>query len=164
MVDGEVVVRVADRGDALAVAALLAKAFDEQRDQFTDEAFAASTPEVDAVAERIDRHRVWVAEWNGRIVGTVTAEVRSRSGWVRSLAVEPDARGLRLAARLLAAVEDHAIDHDLTALELTTTSFQTAAAKVYERLGFQPIGHENVLGTEMIRMRKPLPRQDAQTS
>lgn len=148
--------RQAVRADAPAIAALLLAAFSEQRDHFTDEAFALSTPDADVVAGRIGAHRVWVVEWEDRIVGTVTVELRAPSGYVRSLVVDPAVRGLRIASRLLDTAEEDAVAHGLARLELTTTPFQVAAAAVYRRHGFRRTGREDVAGTEMIRMRKRL--------
>lgn len=156
--------RVAAQADAPAVAALLQRVFGEQREHFTPEAFAVSTPDVDTLAERITGHRVWVVDWNGRIVGTVTAEIRPPACWVRSLAVDQDARGLRIAERLLHAVEDYATHHGLTEIGLTTTHFQAAAAKVYRRLGYQRVRRIDVLGTEMTQMRKRLPHRSNQSA
>jgi ribosomal protein S18 acetylase RimI-like enzyme len=99
---------------------------------------------------------VWVAEWDGRIVGTVSAEARPQSCWVRSLAVDPRVRGLRIGERLLAEVVNHAVDCGYTALELDTTPFQEAAARLYRRFGFRQVKRHEVYGTTMNRMRKRL--------
>jgi enamine deaminase RidA (YjgF/YER057c/UK114 family) len=153
-------IRVAVARDAAAVAALLAEVFAEQRPEFTDAAFAASTPTAEAMAQRIATERVWVAEREGRVVGTISADRRPPSLWIRSLAVDPRMRGAGIALRLLAVAERHARDLGLGSLELDTTPFQVAAAKVYERFGFRPTHHHTVYGTPMIQMTKPLSWED----
>lgn len=155
-----VIIRAAITSDAAAIAALLAEVFADQRPEFTDEAFAASTPGADVVAQRIATQQVWVAEQHGRVVGTISAERRSPSSWIRSLAVDRQARGLGIAAQLLAEAERDAVDQRLTSLVLDTTPFQAAAAKVYERFGFRPVHRHTVYGTPMIRMTKPLSPED----
>jgi GNAT superfamily N-acetyltransferase len=68
----------------------------------------------------------------------------------------PEARGAGLAARLLAEAERYAIDHGFDRLALDTTPFQTSAAKLYERFGFQPGRGHTLHDTPMIRMTKLL--------
>jgi DNA-binding MarR family transcriptional regulator/GNAT superfamily N-acetyltransferase len=152
----DVTIRPALANDADAVAAVLAQVFADQRTQFTAEAYDASTPPAAVIAERISTDPVWVAEQQARIVGTVSAAHRSPALWIRSLAVMPQARGARLGTRLLTEAQRYALDHGFDRMELDTTPFQTSAAMLYERFGFQP-GHRHELhGTPMIRMTKPL--------
>lgn len=103
---------------------------------------------------------MWVVEWNAQVVGTVTAELRPPSCWVRSLAVTPDFRGFGIADRLLAAVTDYASNRGMVALELDITPFQLAAAQVYRRHGFRSVHRHDVLGTGMIHMVKQLAAED----
>jgi ribosomal protein S18 acetylase RimI-like enzyme len=153
----EATVRPARRADARAVARLLRTTFDEQRRQFTAAAFAASTPTASEIADRVVHHAVWVAEWDGRIVGTVSAEARPPSCWVRSLAVDPSLRGLRIGERLLDEVVRHVVDSGLVAVELDTTPFQEAASRLYRRFGFRHVKCHEVYGTTMNQLRKALP-------
>jgi DNA-binding MarR family transcriptional regulator/GNAT superfamily N-acetyltransferase len=152
----QAVIRRATAADAEAISRILGQSFGDQRHEFTAEAFAASTPPPTAIAERIATHPVWVAEADHDVVGTMSAAVHPPSLLVRSLAVLPEARGAGIAAELLDQAERYARHHDLERLELDTTPFQTAAAKVYERFGFRRRRRHALYSTPMIRMTKPL--------
>jgi DNA-binding MarR family transcriptional regulator/N-acetylglutamate synthase-like GNAT family acetyltransferase len=149
---GRPTIRRAVAGDADAIAGVLLRAFAEQETAFTPAAFAVSTPDPAALAERIATDPVWVAEQDRRVVGTVSAAPHPPSLFVRSLAVLPEARGSGLAALLLAEAERCARRLGLDRLELDTTPFQTAAARVYERFGFRPSRRHDLHGTAMTRM------------
>jgi DNA-binding MarR family transcriptional regulator/N-acetylglutamate synthase-like GNAT family acetyltransferase len=153
---GPPVIRRAVLGDAEPIAGTLRRAFAEQEAEFTPEAFAVSTPDHATMAERIATDPVWVAEQDGRVVGTVSAVPRPPSLFVRSLAVLPQARGSGLAVLLLAEAERCARQLGLGRLELDTTPFQAAAARVYERFGFRPSHRHDLHGTAMIRMVRPI--------
>jgi len=47
-----------------------------------------------------------VMKSDGRIIGSVIASTDGRKGWINRLAVDPDSRGHRLAARLLEKAEE----------------------------------------------------------
>jgi len=154
--DLQPVVRIATLADAEVISRILRRSFAEQRVYFTPEAFAASTPPAETVAERITNTPVWVAEVGRQVVGTVSAAIQASSLWIRSLAVLPEVRGAGLAIRLLAETERYAQDFDLERLELDPTPIQTAAARVYEQFGFRSGRRHQLHGTPMIRMTKPL--------
>ena len=149
-------IRRAQAGDAEAIAGVLHGAFADQEAEFTPEAFAVSTPDPATVAARIATDPVWVAEKDRRVVGTVSAVPRPPSLFVRSLAVLPAARGSGLATLLLAEADRCAGQLGLDRLELDTTPFQTAAARVYERFGFRPSHRHDLHGTAMVRMVRPI--------
>jgi DNA-binding MarR family transcriptional regulator/N-acetylglutamate synthase-like GNAT family acetyltransferase len=153
---GRPVIRRAQAGDAAAIAGVLRRAFAEQEPAFTPDAFAVSTPDPATVVARIATDPVWVAEQDRRVVGTVSAAPRPPSLFVRSLAVLPEARGSGLANLLLAEAERCARRLGLDRLELDTTPFQSAAARVYERFGFRPGHRHDLHGTAMIRMVRPI--------
>jgi N-acetylglutamate synthase-like GNAT family acetyltransferase len=142
--------------DAPAIAALLAEVFGEQAASFTPRALAASTPNCDAIRERIAIEPVWLVEDDQHVVGTVSVTARRPTLLVRSLAVAAAARGAGVGAGLLTAVEQHAAEHGFAELELNTTPFQAAAARLYARFGFLPVDRHVVYGTPMIRMTKGL--------
>ena len=149
-------IRRAEAGDADAIAGVLLRAFAAQEAEFTPAAFAVSIPDPASVAERIGTDPVWVAEQGELVVGTVSATSRPPSLFVRSLAVLPEARGSGLATLLLAEAARCARQLGLDRLELDTTPFQTAAARVYERFGFRPSHRHDLHGTAMIRMVSPV--------
>ncbi|MFJ1974806.1 GNAT family N-acetyltransferase [Streptomyces sp. NPDC087903] len=91
-------------------------------------------------AEDHDPHleRVWIAEIDGRPVGCVMC-VRDETpdtARLRLLLVEPDARGLGIGDRLVAAVVDFARGVGYRELVLWTNDVLTAARHVYRRHGF----------------------------
>lgn len=64
-----------------------------------------------------------------RLLDTTTAEVKR-------MYVRPEARGRRLATRILSALEGHAREAGLTRLVLETGDAQTEAIALYTRAGF----------------------------
>ncbi|MFJ4786506.1 GNAT family N-acetyltransferase [Streptomyces sp. NPDC088794] len=91
-------------------------------------------------AEDHDPHleRVWVAELDGRAVGSVMCVRDDAPGTarLRLLLVEPDARGLGIGDRLVGAVVDFARGVGYRDLVLWTNDVLTAARHVYQRRGF----------------------------
>ncbi|MGW1721085.1 bifunctional helix-turn-helix transcriptional regulator/GNAT family N-acetyltransferase [Streptomyces sp. NPDC002156] len=91
-------------------------------------------------AEDHDPHleRVWIAELDGRPVGCVMCVRDEAPGTarLRLLLVEPDARGLRIGDRLVAAVVGFAREVGYRDLVLWTNDVLTAARHVYQRHGF----------------------------
>ncbi|OIJ65721.1 bifunctional helix-turn-helix transcriptional regulator/GNAT family N-acetyltransferase [Streptomyces mangrovisoli] len=96
-------------------------------------------------AEDHDPHleRVWIAELDGRPVGCVMCVRDEAPGTarLRLLLVEPEARGLRIGDRLVAAVISFAREVGYRDLVLWTNDVLSAARHLYRRHGF-------VLGAE----------------
>ena len=77
---------------------------------------------------------------DGVPVGTVRMVVEQEgTGLLGRLAVLPDARGTGTGVALVRAVEEHAREHGLSAVELHA---QTHALGFYERLGYTAHGEE----------------------
>ncbi len=95
-----------------------------------------------AVAD--DRRVVLVAERDGEVVGMAhiapsdTANAPHRAE-VQRVAVARRARGTGIGRRLMEAVEEAALDRDLTLLWLTTHD-ATDACAFYEALGYTKVG------------------------
>ncbi|MER5749808.1 bifunctional helix-turn-helix transcriptional regulator/GNAT family N-acetyltransferase [Streptomyces sp. NPDC002088] len=91
-------------------------------------------------AEDHDPHleRVWIAELDGRPVGCVMCVRGEAPGTarLRLLLVEPNARGLGLGDRLVAAVVEFARGVGYRDLVLWTNDVLTAARHIYRRHGF----------------------------
>ncbi|AVH58626.1 MULTISPECIES: bifunctional helix-turn-helix transcriptional regulator/GNAT family N-acetyltransferase [Streptomyces] len=91
-------------------------------------------------AEDHDPHleRVWIAELDGRPVGSVMCVRDDVPGTarLRLLLVEPDARGLGIGDRLVASVVDFARGVGYRELVLWTNDVLTAARRIYQRHGF----------------------------
>ncbi|MGW7416055.1 bifunctional helix-turn-helix transcriptional regulator/GNAT family N-acetyltransferase [Streptomyces sp. NPDC054863] len=98
---------------------------------------------VAGFAQDHDPHleRVWIAELDGRPVGSVMC-VRdgdapgSATARLRLLLVEPSARGHRIGERLVSAVVDFARDAGYREVVLWTNDVLAAARKIYRRAGF----------------------------
>ncbi len=99
-----------------------------------------------AGAEARDREaELWVAELDGRIVGTVTycpvgspwhELAREGEGEFRMLAVHPDAQGRGVGMALAAHCDQRARAEGMTGMVLCSMQEMTAAHHVYERLGY----------------------------
>lgn len=96
-------------------------------------------------ASRAENAEVVVAEWNGRVVGSVTiaepgtpfADV-ARDGELefRMLAVSSDARCKGAGSALVRHVLDTAYDRGLGAVVISTESDMVAARRIYDRNDF----------------------------
>jgi GNAT superfamily N-acetyltransferase len=85
----------------------------------------------------------WVAELDGRRVGCVLCVHHDdRTAKLRTLLVEPDARGHGIGATLVKHVIDHARGRGYTKLTLWTNDVLTAARRIYEKAGFA-LEHES---------------------
>ena len=84
------------------------------------------------------REAAWVAEADGRIVGSIFLVKGDQPGVgkLRLLYVEPDTRGAGVGATLVAACIERARAVGYDTLVLWTNSVLTAARKIYERAGF----------------------------
>ncbi|MFI2456971.1 GNAT family N-acetyltransferase [Streptomyces sp. NPDC019539] len=82
--------------------------------------------------------RVWIAELDGRPVGSVMCvrDETPATARLRLLLVEPEARGHRLGERLVGAVVDFAREVGYRELVLWTNDVLTAARNIYQRAGF----------------------------
>lgn len=152
----EMEIRQAGSGDAPAIAKLLYESFVEYEGSYTQEGFAATTPNADVVLARMREGPVWLAYHEGRMLGTVAAVVKGRSVHIRGMAVLPDARGLGIGARLLERVEQWAAKQGCLRLFLSTTPFLSAAIRLYERSEFRRTteGPHDLFGTPLFTMEK----------
>ena len=134
-------IRLADRGEARAIAALLYEALREFEPLYTAEGFAATTPRTEQILERMNEGPVWVALVFGEIVGTVSVVPTGEALYVRGMAVLPRMRGARVGKLLMEQVEQYAAEKDCKRLFLSTTPFLHRAIRLYERLGFRRTDH-----------------------
>ncbi|MFJ6387464.1 GNAT family N-acetyltransferase [Streptomyces sp. NPDC091972] len=82
--------------------------------------------------------RVWIAELDGRPVGSVMCvrDEAPATARLRLLLVEPEARGLGIGDRLVSAVVDFAREVGYRDLVLWTNDVLAAARRLYQRHGF----------------------------
>ena len=115
-----------------------------QRDEFGIPITAEDQPDLRAVAEvyQPGTGGFWVAEREGRIVGTIgLIGFGDRQGAVRKMFVAEEARGAGqgVGAKLLAVMVDHARAQRLAAITLGTLDMLQAARRFYEKNGFVPV-------------------------
>lgn len=108
------------------------------------------------------RERCWLAEMDGRIVGsTFVVEKSAATAKLRLVYVEPDARGLGISRRMLDAALAFAVAAEYREMMLWTNRNLTAARGLYASAGFKltqeepyrGFGHDLVGETWM----RPLP-------
>jgi len=84
-----------------------------------------------------DRDRGWIAEVGGERAGAVLCvHDTPQTAKLRTLLVEPRARGLGLGTRLVDHVIEHARNRGYRTLTLWTNDVLQAARRIYERAGF----------------------------
>ena len=120
-------------------------------------------------AERRDREaELWVAELDGRIVGTATycpagspwhELALEGEGEFRMLAVDPSAQGHGVGGALVEACEDRARADGMRAMVLCSQSSMAAAHRVYERRGYARLPDRDwspVPGVDLVAFGKEL--------
>jgi ribosomal protein S18 acetylase RimI-like enzyme len=121
-----------------------AETFEEARDR----------PLADWASWAADESRVIVVAIDGeRWVGMVACRLLDEaSTWLTALWVDPAVRGAGLGLRLIDAVAGWARERGRTAVELSVTTNNEAAAVLYARAGFTETGR-----------RRPLPSDPSRT-
>ena len=142
--------------DAPAIASVLLQAFIEYESLYTRAAFAATTPTASQIEARWQEGPVWVALEKDHIVGTVAAVPKDSGLYIRSMAILPQARGQRIAGKLIQQIENFAVDHHYQRLFLSTTPFLHPAIRLYEQFGFvrTNVGPHELYGTPLFTMEK----------
>jgi ribosomal protein S18 acetylase RimI-like enzyme len=85
-----------------------------------------------------DGDRLWVAERDGRVVGSVAIiESSAEEGQLRWFLVDPAARGCGLGSLLLTEAVQFAQERGFASVFLWTVSQLTSAAKLYRAAGFE---------------------------
>jgi DNA-binding MarR family transcriptional regulator/GNAT superfamily N-acetyltransferase len=115
-----------------------------------DERFEALVAKVVAgFIENLDprRERAWIAERDGRFLGSVFVVAKSKAiAQLRLLIVEPEARGMGIGRRLVQEVIRFSRKAGYRKVQLWTQSELVAARRIYAAAGFEIIGteqHEN---------------------
>jgi len=158
-VSDTLVLRAATIDDAKLLAETIAAAFAQYRGKLVPESSAfRETPEA-IVAQFEDGAGAFIAERNGEVLGCVMTEVLDGDLYFGRLAVLPEARGLGLAKRLIAAVEDEARRRGLPGVRLGVRIALPQNQKLFNSLGYREISREAHPGFDhptSINMRKSL--------
>lgn len=103
------------------------------------EAYVAG-PLAEFVLRRSDRERIWIAEENDRIVGTIAIVFAApRTAQLRWFLVDPAMRGRGLGGRLIAEAVDFCRACGYHHVILWTVHSLQHAARLYERAGFRRV-------------------------
>ena len=151
-------IRAARAEDADAILHCLAIAFEPVREQYTAAGYADTVLTAETVRERLASMALFVAESDGRIVGTIGGRVKSPGhGHVRGMAVLPEAQGSGAAGLLLRAVEDELRDRNCSRVTLNTTAPLQRAIRFYEKNGYRRTGRvSDFFGMELYEYEKTL--------
>lgn len=120
-----------------------------QQGEFAVPVTAEDQPDLRAVAEvyQSGTGGFWVAERDGRIVGTIgLIGFGTSEGALRKMFVAADARGreLGIAARLLDILLEHCRAVGITGITLGTVAKLHAAIRFYEKNGFVLVAPEDL--------------------
>lgn len=138
--------------------------------------FTAVDQSVDVTRARLAGAQGWVAELNGRLVGTVAVRgpkpaseryiadtppplyTTPGTAILSQLAVRPDCRGMGLGERLMNAAESWAAAHGFTAIALDTAGPAAQLQHLYQRRGYVAVGEVQWAGKtyRSVLMTKPL--------
>lgn len=157
-IESRISIRFAEPDDAVAIAGLMHASFVEYQSLYTGAGFRATAISDEKVVERMKEGPVWVAFLDQALAGTASAVAKSKSLYIRGMAVSPSARGHRIGELLLGRIEEFASERQFEQLFLSTTPFLDRAIRLYQRFGFQRTDEEpgDLYGTPLFTMEKKL--------
>lgn len=82
------------------------------------------------------KDRIWIAEHEGKIIGSVLIKSRGESAQLRYFYIEPEYRGIKLGKKLWSSAMDFIANQDFKSVYLWTTSELVRAAYLYTSSGF----------------------------
>ena len=145
----EILIRVLDPGEGLeSLTSLLHRAYRPLLEMGLN--YKATRQDVATTKRRVEEGICFVAELEGRIVGTVTLSFEP-TDWINDyyrkagvwrfgqFAVEPDLQGKGIGRRLLSHIERHASDAGAVELALDTAVPAVHLIEYYERHGYRTV-------------------------
>lgn len=109
--------------------------------RFINSCLATDLKDIDKTYMSGDGCHMWVAEWDGKVVGMVgllhNENHKPGVAELQRMSVSPLCRRMGIARKLLDELLHHAKDQRLEKLTLTTTSAQTPAIRLYKKYGFK---------------------------
>ena len=150
------IIRSATKEDSQSITAVMVEAFQDFKHLYTIEAYNATVISPEEVCSRIDEGPLWLAENEGKVLGTISLLVKAQEAYVRGMAVLPAAQGLGVGLALLRQAEAFALENNCQRLFLITTLYLDKAIRFYEQFGFVRMGkgEESFLGTPSFQMEK----------
>ncbi len=152
-------VRPATLGDAAALAATIAAAFEQYRGKLVPESGAFAETADNITRQLKAGAGALVAERNGKVLACVMTEMQEGDLYFGRLAVLPQARGLGLAKRLIEAVEEEARRRGLPGVRLGVRVVLTGNQRLFNSLCYVETSREPHPGFDYptsINMRKAL--------
>lgn len=154
-----IVLRAATVADASILAATIAAAFEQYRGKLVPES-GAFAETADGIARELSKGAgAFVAERNGAVVGCVMTKLEEGDLYFGRLSVLPAARGAKLAAKLIAAVEEDARKRGLPGVRLGVRIALPENQRLFQSLGYREISREAHPGFDhptSINMRKTI--------
>jgi GNAT superfamily N-acetyltransferase len=151
-------IRKATEQDDVAVLECLHETFEPFRDFYSEEGFLDTTLTPETLKERGRSSTIFVAERDGRIVGTIAcSRVGADEGHLRGMAVLPEFQGADIAAELLRTAEETIKTWGCSCVTLDTTQPLQRAIRFYEKHGYrraERVG--NFFGMPLYEYRKNL--------
>ena len=132
--------------DAPAIAALVRRAYARYVPRIGRE----PAPMTADYAAAVRAGRVRVVREGGRIRGVLVTEPRPDHLLIENVAVDPDAQGSGIGARLLAEAESQARELGLPELRLYTNAAMTENLDYYPRRGFVETGRRREHGFDRV--------------
>ena len=144
------IIRVAEEADAERIAAVVNAAFEVERPMRA----SGDRTTNQGVRDEMQRGTFFVAEQQGRILGTVLTRINGKSGYFGMLAVEPGLQGSGIGRALREHAEAYCKAGGCTEMTLTTGDFRTELPPYYARAGYRIVSYEPSSGA-IWNMSKP---------
>ena len=152
--DPEPTIRLADAGDAEAVARCVNAAFEP----YIERIGKPPAPMLLDHPKLIRGGRVWVAEHRGRLAGVLVQYETDAGFYIDTVAVSPSLQGTGVGRALLLFAEREARRRGFASIYLCTNSRMTENQRFYPKIGYVETERRTEAGYDRIFYRKQLPR------
>jgi ribosomal protein S18 acetylase RimI-like enzyme len=151
------IVRRADPADTQEVHSILQAAFREYSSVTGQTSLEALNESQEDVCVQINAKPVYVAEIDGKIVGTVRLEIHGTEAYLSRFAVSGEARNLGIGKSLMNVVDKYLTSNGVKRVTLHTASRHLALVRFYYSRGFFTEAVETDRGYLRARMVKEYP-------
>ncbi len=148
----ESLIRSATAADATAIATCVAAAYET----YIPRIGKPPGPMLEDYQQVIRRHRVFVLEREGEVLGVLVLVRKGVGLLLDNVAVHPRHQGEGLGRRLIDFAEAEARRQGFAELELYTHERMTENIELYRRLGYVEIGRRTERGYQRVYMSKRL--------